>query len=71
MNASQAAAALLSELHAPRGAVTVVPRTEHGQVVLDVLLDDRASRLRDIVPVEFCGYRTRVDRRTPFVAQFH
>lgn len=71
MNASQAAAALLSELHAPKGAVTVVPRHEHGGIVLEVLLDDRASGYRDRVPSKFCGFRTRVNRRQAFTALFH
>ena len=66
MNASQAAAALLKELHAPRGAVTIMPRTEKGTVILEVLLDERATYFSDRVPSEFEGYRIIVQKRKPF-----
>ena len=68
MNATQAAAALLRKIHAPLGAVTVMPRTDEGKVVLEVLLDERAMAFGARVPPEFEGYRTLVHKRKPFKA---
>lgn len=71
MNASQAAAALVDQLHAPRGSVTVLPRSEGEDVLLEVQFDDRAVCFKDRVPEVFEGYRTRILRRQKFTALFH
>ncbi len=71
MKASEAAAALLKQLHAPVGMVTILPRLDSGKTLLEVLIDDRASSYKDRVPQVFEGFRTRIKKRTPFSAFLH
>lgn len=71
MNASKAASALLEQLHAPRGTVTVMPRLDSEGTLLEVLLDDKAIGYRDHIPSEFEGFRIRVKKREQFSAYLH
>ena len=71
MNATKAAAALLELLHAPKGAVTVLPRREGDGFLLEVLFDERALAYSERVPSNFNGFRTLIKKRNAFKTLLH
>ena len=62
-----AAAALLRQIQAPKGAVNTVASTEGREKVIRVLIDP-LYRLSVRVPSTFMGYRVTVEVKPPTVA---
>jgi hypothetical protein len=67
MDIAHAAERLYEELHAPRGALNVIPWPDQsGNFYIRVWLYRECGDLR--VPSSFDGYPVRVERRSPNVA---
>lgn len=68
-NIEIAAQHLLEKLHAPAGAVTILPWEFGSDQLLRVLVDPANRQLGPNVPKEFEGFRVVVEPRQTFSAQ--